>query len=977
MRHDLVSLIHHNTEVTDLEMSSLLSIENNEEFLKRALPFLEDNTAAGVKRCKAAKVSRSGGKTLTNISLYLSPAHDWLCWVPSSSLSNAFTILFRGEHRLEVAHIVRVWEGQNTTNFTRRKSKIRLKQAENEIHRSFSAVTHDRSLDLIMKTQEHRDVWVRVLSLLSKRNKETQEEGFQGNSFQRYLRMQWNRADIDRSGALSLAEVRALLKKMNIMVTKQWVRSKIREFDINDDGDLDAQEFYKFMDQLAQQRHELKRIIKWIHRDSAPRVARGLRYRQHHREDHNTGSEQKGSEFELTVGQLMHFLNKVQRGRHDPLWTEESVKQLIQHVSADRKAQRLSLMHLALLLDDANNSVFDPVYHQPGCGEDPLLYMSQPLSHYWINSSHNTYLTGDQLQGHSTSDQYSFVLEQGCRCIELDCWDGAVGVPDGNPGDEPIITHGHTLCTKILLRDAIKAIKASAFAWSPYPIILSIEMHCSPRFQDKMFEICEEVLGEHLMRLPSPFTLDRLPSPEELKYKILVKGKRAHALEDGSPRHAGRLESEEEESLDSHSDAQDLDPDDEPSGGSGLLSPMLRLARARSDAPHAPPRHATSPLPSPRVRTTLQGGAWNKVKGLAADKDQRARRKTLLRIQKRAGRDGARRGEGRRGGSRGGESSGGESSRGESGASSAAGSCASSAEHAPEMELELSGPHVHALAQMPAAKPLKSAKLSARWSTLVYLAAVHFKALDHPGEPYEMSSFVESKARKLAERNREEFIEYNERQISRIYPHGGRVDSSNLDPVMAWAAGCQMVALNFQTGDMPIWLNFAKFQENGGTGYVLKPPYMRGQGPKMLPSQLIVNVLSCQRLPNNDASSDIVDVYVHLELHGLHGDAQARRTTTIMDNGFNPSYVSKEEGEDESLAELGEEFVFEVNDREVAFLKLMVMDENVRHDDMIGQCCIPLTAIRPGIRHVPLYDTYNGLLPHAGILCRFSTTYIP
>lgn len=35
--------------------------------------------------------------------------------------------------------------------------------------------------------------------------------------------------------------------------------------------------------------------------------------------------------------------------------------------------------------------------------------------------------------------------------------------------------------------------------------------------------------------------------------------------------------------------------------------------------------------------------------------------------------------------------------------------------------------------------------------------------------------------------------------MSRIYPKGTRMDSSNYMPQMFWNVGCQMVALNFQT----------------------------------------------------------------------------------------------------------------------------------------------------------------------------------
>lgn len=87
-------------------------------------------------------------------------------------------------------------------------------------------------------------------------------------------------------------------------------------------------------------------------------------------------------------------------------------------------------------------------------------------------------------------------------------------------------------------------------------------------------------------------------------------------------------------------------------------------------------------------------------------------------------------------------------------------------------------------------------KLSPELSKLVnYCKAVHFYDFaksKNEGKCHEMSSFGESKTKKIVKEKCSEFIEYNKKQLSRIYPAGSRVDSSNYNPFMAWRAGCQI-----------------------------------------------------------------------------------------------------------------------------------------------------------------------------------------
>lgn len=648
--------------------------------------------------------------------------------------------------------------------------------------RAFSILFKGRqkSLDLIASTEEEAKKWVsgleKVISSLNNLSSQKKTEHWIYSSLRK--------ADKNLDNKMSLKEVKSFLKDINVEVHEDYAEMLFKECDKSNGGFLEGNEIEHFY-KILTKREEIDVIY----------------------------GEYAKTDGLMSANDLLNFLLTEQREEV----SQNDALQLIEKYELDENAkakQQMTQDGFLMYLHQPEGLIFNQahksVYHD----------MNQPLSQYFISSSHNTYLMEDQLKGPSSTEAYIKALLKGCRCVELDCWDGSDG--------EPVIYHGYTLTSKILFKDVIKAIKEYAFKTSEYPVILSLENHCGVEQQKIMAQHLTSILGSALVTKPLGDQMPTcLPAPEELKGRFIVKGKRLDKLENAF---SDESKMADEESVSEEEDDEGDEENNEKKSGS------LKLAKELSDI-------------------------------------------------------------------------------------------------------------------------------------VIYCKSVPFHGLEDSREKhsfYEMASFKEGKALKLAEESATEYIRHNTDKLSRIYPGGMRTDSSNYNPVPMWNAGCQIVALNFQTPCLEMDLNQGLFYQNGRSGYILKPSYLRERdtefdpitltkGPWLKRKTLHVMVISAQQLPKvGKRESAIVDPIVKVQVYGVPADTAAVETSYIKNNGFNPMW--------------NENFQLEVCVPDLALVRFLIEDyDSTSDNEFIGQYTLPFNSLRNGYHHVPLLTQDGNLLSSAGL----------
>ncbi|XP_034976827.1 1-phosphatidylinositol 4,5-bisphosphate phosphodiesterase gamma-2 isoform X3 [Zootoca vivipara] len=393
---------------------------------------------------------------------------------------------------LDLMEIKEIRPGKNSKDFERGKAARQKDDVCFTIFYGTQFVLN--TLSLAADSKDDADKWLCGLNILHQEAVNASTPAITES----WLRKLIYSVDQSRRNSISLRELKTVLPSVNFKVSSmKFLKDKFAEIKAVKE-ELSFEQFHLFYKKIMFEQQKL--ILDEFKKDSTMFLL---------------GNTDRPDASAVHLHDFQRFLLHEQQESwaQDLSKVRERMSKFVDDTMRETDEPFLYVDEFLTYLFSKENSIWDDKYDSI----DPQ-DMNNPLSHYWISSSHNTYLTGDQLRSESSPEAYIRCLRMGCRCIELDCWDG----PDG----KPIIYHGWTRTTKIKFDDVVQAIKEHAFVTSEYPVILSIEEHCNVEQQRHIAKVFKEVLGDQLLTKPIEASADQLPSPTQLKERFIIKHKK-------------------------------------------------------------------------------------------------------------------------------------------------------------------------------------------------------------------------------------------------------------------------------------------------------------------------------------------------------------------------------------------------------------------------------------------------------------------
>ncbi|TFK21713.1 phospholipase C [Coprinopsis marcescibilis] len=580
-----------------------------------------------------------------------------------------------------------------------------------------------------------------------------------------------------------------------------------------------------------------------------------------------------------------------------------------------------------------------------------------PYADYFISSSHNTYLLSAQVLGKSSAEAYTHVLERGCRCVEIDVWPSSNG---------PVVNHGYTLSSSVPFVNVCRAIGAyidrTYGSYKPagslysknyqpvylgssnktarptppsrkatadssildFPVFISLECHVPPSGQLELVRIMREAFGARLVEGPLEGIDDDQVSPRDLRGRVVVM------VEYYPPLGAQLL------ARTGTSGSADLDVGDDDGDSVSVKSKQKKEKKSwwkwgAKDADSDEDDDGAVSSEDEETRSFDDGGddegtLWPGRRGKRQDEEEDGERPKCDKIADEL---------------------------------AALGYYARSLKPGKGWLGQTFTEPRHVLINI-------SESACSRLLTAVaeHASGVHQHDDDHVPHEHRHSHVLHLPS-PLAS-----LVHHASYHLRRIYPKGTRISSTNLDPSQFWRTGSQVVSLNWQRYDRGMQMHEGLFV--GTPGWVLKPSILRRSPEGYAPPapakiKLKGQIIGASSVPApNRKQGKSFHTYLKVELY-YHRDTTPslfdRAKDKLAGEGEDVEIAGKTSLEEIKLkwrtksikvshtpgrgadALWNESFELEYETDELAFIRLLIYEDELGKDDRVVSFCSPVDRL--------------------------------